>query len=239
MTKDSTIILGLPGTWPTRSDIVASIAGLSEGLIFAGKILLDTTTYQSYQLDIYEHDPELVRAFALAGRRSLTEADLAAIDAHTHTLYVIGKGGSSERAKLLMQVGARLLRAGGLAVKVESAGVAHSASDWQTLTAASEPSALYSAYVTLVGNEKHFYSCGMHNLGLPDAIVPGTLLPNDAAQLLETFLLYLLLEQPNLNNGHTFSTSPQAPRYRLQLAPCTLYEADDPFYNPYGMWVLE
>jgi Domain of unknown function (DUF4261) len=239
MTKEPDIILGLPGQWPTRSDIIASIARQSDGLIFAGKILRDTTTNQSYQLDIYEHDPHLVRAFALAGRHSLTEADLAAIDAHTHTLYVIGKGGSGERAKLLMQVGTRLLRAGALAVKVESTGIAHSANDWQTLTAAPQPAALYSAYVTLIGDQERFYSCGMHNLGLPDAVVPGTVPANDAAQLLEAFLLYLLLEQPSLKNGHTFSINAQAPRYRLRLMSCTFYEADDPFYNPYGMWMFE
>jgi len=239
MAKEPDIILGLPGLWPTRSDIVTSIVRLSDGLIFAGKVLLDTTTNQSYQLDIYEHDPDLVRAFALAGRRSLTENDLAAIDAHTHTLYVIGKGGSGERAKLLMQVSTRLLRAGGLAVKVESTGVAHSTNDWQTLNAAPEPSALYSAYVTLIGDHERFYSCGMHNLGLPDATVSVRLPSNDAAQLLETFLLYLLFEQPNLKSGHTFSINAQTPRYRLRLAPCTFYEADDPFYNPYGMWTLE
>ena len=239
MTKEPDSILGLPGQWLTRSDIVTSIARLSDGLIFAGKLLLDTKTNQSYQLDLYEHDPDLVRAFALAGRRSLTESDLAAIDAHTHTLYVIGTGGSGERAKLLMQIGTRLLHAGGLAVKVESTGVAHSLTDWQTLTAASELSALYYAYVTLIGDHERFYSCGMHNLGLPDAIIPGTLLPNQAAQLLETFLLYLLLEQPSLKQGHTFSVDAQGPRYRLRFAPCTLYETDDPFYNPYGMWMLE
>jgi hypothetical protein len=121
----------------------------------------------------------------------------------------------------------------------ESSGVAHSAGDWQTLTAAPELSAHYFAYVTLIGDHGRFYSCGMHNLGLPDAIVPGTLPPNDAAQLLETFLLYLLLEQPNLKNGHTFSINAQAPQYRIQIASCTFYEEDDPFYNPYGMWVLE
>jgi hypothetical protein len=239
MTKEPDIILGLPGQWPTRSDIVTSIAGLSDGLIFAGKILLDTTTNQSYQLDIYEHDPKLVHAFALASRHSLSEADLAAIDAHTHTLYVIGKGGSGERAKLLMQIGARLLRAGALAVKVESTGIAHATNDWQTLAATPQPAALYSAYVTLIGDQERFYSCGMHNLGLPDAIVPGILPPNEAAQLLERFLLYLLLEQPNLKNEHTFSINAQARRYRLRLMQCTFYQADDPFYNPYGMWMLE
>ncbi len=239
MTKEPDIILGLPGQWTTRSDIATSIAHLSDGLIFAGKVLLDTKTNQSYQLDIYEHDSDLAQAFALAGRRSLTESDLAAIDAHTHTLYVTGKGGTSERAKQVMEVGTRIVRAGALAVKVESTGVAHSAHDWQRLTVAPEPSALYFAYVTLIGDHERFYSCGMHNLGLPDVIVPGTLAPNDAAQLLETFLLYLFLEQPNLKQGHTFSINAQAPRYRLQLAPCTFYAANDPFYNPFGMWVLE
>jgi hypothetical protein len=239
MTHEPDIILGVPGQWPTRSDIVTAIARLSGGLIFAGHVLHDTTTNHSYQLDVYEHDPDLARAFALAGRRSLSDIDLAAIDAHTYTLYVIGTGGSRERAKQLMQVCTRLLQAGGLAVKIETAGVAHSANDWQTFTTDPEPSALYSAYVTLIGTPERFYSCGMHNLGLPDAVVPGRLSANEAAQLLETFLRYLFLEQPNLKTGQTFSSDVQAPRYQLRLTPCTFYAADDPFYNPYGLWMLE
>jgi hypothetical protein len=61
MAKEPDIILGLPGQWPTRSDIPSSIARLTDGLLVAGKVLLDTTANQSYQLDIYEHDPDLVR----------------------------------------------------------------------------------------------------------------------------------------------------------------------------------
>ncbi|HEY1016971.1 MAG TPA: DUF4261 domain-containing protein [Herpetosiphonaceae bacterium] len=239
MTNEPDIILGLPGQWPSRSAIVTSIVQRSDGLIFAGKLLRDTHTDQSYELDIYDRDPDLARAFAIAGRQALTEADLAAIESHTATLYLIGKGGSAQRAKQIMQVGARLLGAGALAVKVESAGKAHSASDWRALAAADEPAALYHAYVTLVGGRGVFYSCGMHNIGLPDAVVPGSLAPDSAARLLEAFLLYLLLEHPALKPGHTFSVDAQAPRYRLRLAPCALHEPDDPFHNPYGMWMLE
>jgi hypothetical protein len=237
--QEPTIILSLPGQWPSRSEIVAAIVQHAGGLVFAGQVLFDPATNHGYQLTVAEHDPELVRAFALAGRGSLSDADLAAIQAHTLTIAVAGAGGSLERARELLDIGARLLRAGGLAIKVESTGVAHSISDWQALAAAAEPAALYHAYVTLIGAQDCFFSCGMHNLGLPDASVPRTLPPNEAAQLLETFLLYLVLEQPVFKSGETFSLDAQSPRYRLRHDLDGEYGAGSPFHNPYGMWRLE
>ncbi len=232
------IILGIPGRWTDRTDIVAAIAQRSEGFICTGTVLYNTATRDSYHIDVYDHDPALARAFALAGRHSLTETDLRLIADHTYTLYIIGNGGSPDAARRMMQAAAGILRAGGLAVKIETTGKAHSISDWMALANAQEPAALYRAYVTLIEGNDSFYSCGMHNLGLPDAIVAGKRAPGDAATLLETFLLYLLLEQPRLRDGHTFSVDTDAPRYKLRHVTCTLYDRDDPFYNPYGMWQL-
>src|SRR5207237_479622 len=161
---------------------------------------------------------------------------------HTFTFYVAGKGGSLEAARDVMGAVSAVVRAGGLGVKVESAGLAHSVGQWQRLATEAETSneALYHAYVTRIARpeENLFYTCGMHNLGLRDVVVQDDLPTQEAASLLQTFALYTLLEKPALASGHTFSVAPQAPVYRLAEEPCSYYTEDDLFYNPFGMWVL-
>ena len=239
MSDNPRIIVGVPGTWPSRTALVQAVAGESGGYLFAGRVLMNTATKESWELEVYEQDPNLARAFALAGRGSVTEADLDAVAAHTCTAYLIGEGGSVEAAQRMMEAACGLLRAGGVAVKVESAGKAHSRRDWTMLTERRESRALYDAYVTLIGGDGGGYSCGMQNLGLPDAAVNAALSDQDGARLLQAFLLYTLLEQPDLRSGHTFGLNPQAPSYRLSLEPCRTYERENPFFNPYGMWHLE
>jgi len=81
------------------------------------------------------------------------------------------------------------------------------------------------------------YSCGMHNLGYPDAIIDAGASENPV-ELLRVFSYYLFSERPAVATGETFRASEHAPRYRLSLEPCELYDSDDIFHNPYGMWRL-
>lgn len=239
MTDNPRIIVGVPGTWPSRTALVQAVAGGRGGYLFAGGVLMNTETKESWELEVYEQDPNLARAFALAGRGSVTEADLEAVAAHTCTAYLIDEGGSAEAAQRMMEAACGLLRAGGVAVKVESAGKAHSRTDWTALAERRAPSVLYDAYVTLIGGDGGGYSCGMQNLGLPDAAANAGLSDQEGARLLRAFLLYTLLEQPDLRSGHTFGLNPQSPSYRLTLEPCRMYKRDGPFFNPYGVWRLE
>lgn len=232
------IVLGVPGPWTTRSDIVAALGAESVGLLLAGDHLFNPATREMFEADVYEPDPHLRQAFALAGRRSLNEEDLDAIASHAHTLYIIGPGGSTEAARSIMGIACGALKAGGIAVKVESAGVAHSARDWLNLAQDQHPAALYRAYVTLIGGKGSHYSCGMHCLGLRDAIVVGEMASEEAAQLLQGFLLYTLVEQPVLRSGETFSLDARSPRYRLAEEACETYPPDHLFHNPFGMWRL-
>jgi hypothetical protein len=232
------IIVGVPGTWQTRQEIVQSIAASSGGLLYAGDVLQDTATNEHFTLEIAGHDPALAKAFSIAGRRTMSRDEIKAIGSHTFTLYLSGKGGSTDRARTIMRVASGLLKAGGMAVKVESAGVAHNPGNWNALLESPELSALYHAFVTLVAGENVYYSCGMHNLGLPDATAPRSLPPGEAARLMEGFLLYTLYERPELSDGHTFSLSAESTLFRLQDNPCTMFAPDDPFHNPYGMWML-
>ncbi|MCM3901829.1 MAG: DUF4261 domain-containing protein [Pyrinomonadaceae bacterium] len=169
----------------------------------------------------------------------MAPADIQAIRSHTFTLYLTAKGGSLEQAQKVLNLGCGLLHAGGLAVIVENTGKAHTSHDWLALAAAKNETAIYHAFVTLVGGDNRYYSSGMHNLGLRDAIVTGNLTAEDAARLLETFLLYMLIEKPALSDGHTFSETQDSQYYRLNGVPCSTYPGGHRFFNPFGMWQLE
>jgi hypothetical protein len=235
---DPKIIIGVPGLWTSQTEIVTSIAQRSGGFIFAGLVLLETATKQGFTLEVYERDPQLQNAFRIGGGGRIPERDLATIGQHRHTLYCSGAGGSVEKARQILRVGVGLLNAGGLAVKVESSGVAHGGERWRELADSENIFDTYTAFVTLIGGKEYFYSCGMHVFGLPDALVSRNLNAPVAAQLLNAFNSYVLAENPALNEGHTFSTAADAPKFRLNKTSCTIYEPSHPFHNPFGMWNL-
>jgi len=233
---DAKIIIGIPGPWATRTDIVTTIAQRSGGFVFAGLVLMDTVTNQGFTLEVYDHDPTLHEAFRLAGGGRISDADIRAIAQHRHTLYCISSVVSLEAARQMLRVGVGLLDAGGLAVKVESSGVAHNATRWRELAASEQLFDVYTAFVSLIGGSDCFYSCGMHSFGLPDAAVPRDLDAKEAARLLNIFNHYLVAERPSLGDGHTFSVAPDAPRFRLRKTTCDIYEPRHAFHNPHGIW---
>ena len=238
MSKSTKTVIGIPGRWPSRSDIVTSIASRSGGYLFAGMAMVKIGTKDGFTLEVYDRDPNLKNAFAIAGGGRFTDDDLDAIASHTFTLYLAADVVSVDAAKKLLHAANGLLKAGGLAVKIESTGVAHRADQWDEFCAHEHFGNLLGAYVTYVGGNGIYYSCGMHNLGHPDAFVDDAIPPDDAARLLSTFVGYLLVENPKLSDRETFSVDVDAPRYRLFHEPCTTYEAGDLFHNPFGMWKL-
>lgn len=238
VSKFPRIVIGIPGIWPDRSDIVAAIAKHSGGYLFAGMMLMHIDTKWSCTLEIYDHDPEMRPAFEAAGGGRLAESELNAIEQHTTTIYLIADGGSFENALNLVYAANALLKCGGIAVKIESTGVAHSATRWSELADDGLPLAVLNAFVTYVGDDGEFYSCGMHSIGHRDAVVVADISPKDAANLLHQFLRYIAFEEPTIHDNETFSVNEDAPKYRVCKSPCTMFPADDLFYNPYGVWQL-
>ena len=233
------IIVGIPGLWKTRTEIVQSIVSDSGGLVFAVAVIMDTKTKEGYPLHIYEHDSQLAKAFQIAGQGRIPEQTIAQINAHTFTLYCIVPEVSTEAARKMLALVSALLKCGGLAAKVETTGVAHSAERWNELAAGGEPFDLYCGFVTLIGGDGVFYSCGMHNFGLPDACVDRSLDLNEAANLLNQFNCYQIAESPRFSDGHTFSVGQNTPRFVLRKAECRFFPPDDYFFNPHGVWHLK
>lgn len=89
------IIIGIPGKWPTKTEIISSI-NTSQHLSCSSSKVTDLQQNQNYYFEVYDYDPNLSNAFSLAGRQSLNKQDLEDIDSHTYTIYITAPGGSIE-----------------------------------------------------------------------------------------------------------------------------------------------
>lgn len=227
-------VLCIPGMWKDRSELVTQIAKLSGGYIFAGQVLMDSASGTSFELDVRDHDPRMAVSFSNAGPHWRGTEEMRRIKDHAMVTYIVGDGGSSDRAKAFMKAAAGLIHAGGLGVKVESAGLAFSPVDWLRLTGGIL--AVHRAFVIYATGETT-YSCGMHNLGLRDAIVESKY-SKDPVELLRMFTQYVYIEKPELRVGHTFHVDQDAPRYRLSEQAEPLFDSNHLFHNPYGLWRL-
>lgn len=238
MTAPPNIILCIPGCFGDESGL-STLTGDHGGLSFKRGMVVDRVAGAVYQLQVRDRDPLLWRGLAQDARDSLEQAEVRAIEDHSQVAYLVGTGGSPEAASSLLRAGAVVLDRGGVAVRVDSAALAHGAAEWQELAAqAGDAQALYRAYVGLISDGAGFSSCGMHNLGLPDATLSVRMDPAEAATLLETFLLYLLVEHPFLHDDNGFSLDAESPAFRLSREDCTAYAPDDPCFNPFGIWRL-
>ena len=189
-----------------------------------------------------EADSRMTRAFQASAHRaepSYGKADQQAIASHQTVGYVLSPQLTTSNALTLatqaLALGAQLLQAGALGLKSESAGLVHGKARWldlaarsarvQTQTQASpahSPAAkalLYQAWVQRpIGDADLRYSCGMHQLGLPDLEDP--LGGSDHASLAR-------IDQAAqaLLNGQ---------RVAGQRVPNQRQAADSPYANPWG-----
>jgi hypothetical protein len=232
-------IFCIPGGWADRSDFIRRVVTHEPKgrFMFAGMVLADMQEKEQVGLEVHPRDPQIRRAFELAGQGKLTEAVLAAVDRHVSVAYLRAPPRLLEERTKVAKFTKLLEGVGGLAIKVESAGVAHTWERWRELVSGTAFD-LYAAAVTLVADRDHYYSCGMHNFSLPDCEVPRTLPPEAAAELMNQFNHWRLTDTPVLADQHTFSLTSTAPRYRIQLEADARHAADEPFFNPHGLWRL-
>lgn len=230
------LVLCIPGVWTDRSDLLERIIRDSEGYLFAGGVLMHIESKFACTLYFEERDPRMQQAFRAASPHWHDTPEAEAIGEHRSVVYLVGNGGSREAAEAMMRCAAGLLKAGGLGVKVESAGVAHAPQAWLQFVDTLQLFSAYDALVVHITGEQA-YSCGMHNLGLPDSITDNIGNP-DAADLLRTFNRYQFTESPELLDGQTFGAVAGGPVYRLNLEQGVDYGADSLFGNPYGCWRL-
>lgn len=234
------IIVGVPGPWETESDLRQALARVhGADYLLAGRIFMEPKAGATCQIQFDGPNDDLRQAFEFAGQGRVPESTLDAVAAHRSTAYLILLSPSLDTARTAARFARVLLEAGGVGVKVESAGVAHTPERWLEMWDAEDPFAIYTLFVCLVIGDGRFFSCGMHNFGLPDAAAPASMGPEEGARLLNVFNNYQLAERPALKDGHTFSVDAEGPRFRLIHEPFEPgYEPDEPLFNPHGLWAL-
>ena len=140
--------------------------------------------------------------------------------------------------------------AGGVAVKSESAGIAHGAARWRKLAKQARSQdpleradALRLAFVRrpIGDDDDTLYSCGMHLLGERDVEISASGDVHDDIGWMDLLAIYLLAEKParGVHEGEGFRQKTGGERRVLRASECTRYESDDFMYNPYGYWRLD
>lgn len=246
----SQIVIGIPGLWKDRNEIISSIATAnndkkSPRYIALGNLILDSENSESVGFEIYERDQDLAEAFQIAGQGKLSNDILNLINDHTFTVYLILDEEMStthedkvNAARKLLKIGAHVLKSGGIAVKVESTGVAHSYDRWSYYSAQNTTLALYDAFVTMIGSEEYNYTCGMHTFGLPDVSLTKDISNENAPSVMIAFNQWNLLNNNKLKDGQFFRTAYNNPIFEMQLKEYG-YDEDDILNNRYGRWHLE
>jgi hypothetical protein len=170
---------------------------------------------------------------------SVSENFLNQIESHTHVIYIIGDGGSLEKAEHIAKAGYAILKAGGLGLKVETAGKAFEKEQWIRLVENLETANLYKMFVidSISNVNGTVFSCGMQNIGLKDTIVSGEEFQY-AAKLISIFGFYQLIDRPQIVENQTFSCDINSPAFRISNELNQPYKEDNLFRNPFGMWRL-
>lgn len=233
------MIVCVPGTWESRKAFLEAIVTTTSGeFMFAGMILAHPKGKDHVELEFAEPYHQMAEAFSYAGQGKLSDETLHKIAQHRSVIYLHFPLDIASQRLRLVRFTEVISRCGGIAVKLENSGIAHEWERWFSLLRSDSPFDTYCASVVLTGDERYYYSCGMHGFGLPDAQISRSFDIQEAADLLNQFNYYQIVEKPSLESGHTFSLTADSPRFRIESLTDERHPDDDLFHNPHGLWNL-
>lgn len=232
------ITLCVPGPWAHAVEFGDQVATLAARYTDAGRLMLDAGDSDGIALELRGADPRLAVAFRIACQGKMDEEMLRVLARHASVAYLRFPADLAAQSERMLKFSRLLERAGGLAVKVETCGVAHNWAQWASLLKGALPGQ-YAAGVTLVTSADFYYSCGMHNFGLPDYEVSGALDFDSAMHLMNQFNLWRLSALPALSDGHSFSLGKGAPSFKLLRQADPRHAAGAALFNRHGLWRLD
>ena len=255
------IIICIPINLKTRPEIASALVNkYGTDYIFIDRIFRSTVSNESCQIDICDraaypegyrvaeakphrqktdsHGSNLVEAFKIAGQDKLSELTLQQIDNCSQVVYLTSTNTGYDSCLQIARFAVVLLNIGGIAVKVESAGIASDRDRWLANYNSDDPFEIYSLFVMLIEGDNFYYSCGMHNFGKADVAIELTEDLGLAIYVMNVFNYYRLTETPILQDDHTFQPDIESPKYRLKWMIDNESQISSPLYNPFGRWHL-
>jgi hypothetical protein len=190
--------------------------------------------------EVCEQDHRMKNSFSVAGRvTGVAENFLNEISEHNLVVYLTAPTGSLQEAAHLAFAAEAILKAGGIGVKVETAGKAFEKEKWFSMTSNFQEHYVYEMFVieSLIQEDGTTFSCGMQNLGLRDTIVSD--LPfQEATDLIRIFNYYQVVDKPAILPNQTFTPTIDSPVYRITLEEDPPYKGEEQLGNPFGVWRL-
>jgi hypothetical protein len=233
-------ILCVPGPWSSDKEAKLAVVEATEGeYIVAGGVMMNTKKKIHFTFEVCERDERMKESFAVAGMvTGVTESFLEDIDKHNSVVYISSQGGGLQQAEDIGFAAEALLKAGGIGVKVETAGKAFEKEVWLDFTENFQESDAYDMFVidSLVDEETTF-SCGMRNLGLKDTIVSDIDF-QEAVKLIRIFGFYQIVDKPTILPNQTFTPALDSPRYKITEERNPPYKNEEQLGNPFGVWRL-
>lgn len=233
------IVLSIPGPW-ANWNAFAEAMSQRHGAAFltAGRMIFSRDSDYRMAIVFSSHNPELEASFRAAAAGRLNDAQLASVAEHKSVVYLTAGGSALEKVFAASACATAVLQAGGTAVKVESAGAAFSPEDWQSLT--SDDIAFVAAFLGLERNEPgSIRSYGLRAFALRDVLCHGDYPDNVLDFIADNYIKHLLFENPEINDGETFTAVPDAPVFTISVTADIKNPAGHAFHNPYGLIVLE
>ncbi len=227
----------IPGPWQDQWEFLHQVSVHTQGeFSFAMETLANPRTQDHVPLKFSGRDPGLPQAFKIAGQGKLPGSLLDQIAGHKGVLHIGFPLNVMDQCKRLLKFTSLIRDIGGFAVKVDSAGIAHTWETWQALLTSDNPFDPYRCFVVLIADKEHFYSCGMHQFGLPDCQISRQLPPAEAADTMNRFNYYQIVEKPTIEHGNTFSLDPESPCYALSRLEDRRHPKENGLWNPHGLW---
>ena len=232
------VVVCIPTNFKSRQDIAAALhSKYGTDYVFLGRVLRAIASDVSCEIDICNADADLAHAFEIAGQNKISATTLQQIN-HHQVIYLTSVETGYDACLRIAQLAQVMLQIGGIAVKVDSAGIAHESKKWLANYNSSDVFEIYALFVVLVEGDEYYYSCGMHNFGKADVAIDLTEDISLAIYVMNVFNYYRLTESPILQDGHTFQPDIKCPVYQLKWIADREYEPDSLLYNSHGRWCL-
>ncbi|MCS1350228.1 DUF4261 domain-containing protein [Mechercharimyces sp. CAU 1602] len=240
--NNTQIVIGIPGVWKSGRVVLEQLLNAEIGrYTYSEGIIFDKTVSKRFQFTITGYDSELLEAYKYASVGRIDEGDLNKISDHRSIIYLITDTGTIDDIRGIIQLGAKIIDLGGIAVKIETTGRAYSKNDWLLLHNNLDLNSIYDYFVTYISDGERYYTCGMKSFGLPDTILKNSNeeWSEDVYSLLVNFSLYNIVENPQFADGDKFSLNEGSGVYRVTHSEDFRYDESHVFYNCRGLLELE
>jgi hypothetical protein len=155
-------ILCIPGHWASDQEAKLALVQATNGkYIAAGGVMINAKKEKHFTFEVCERDERMKQSFAVAGRvTGVTENFLDEIDRHRSVVYISAPIGSLLEAKQIAFAGEAILKAGGIGIKIETAGKAFEKDSWFSLTNNFQEHNLFEMFVidSLYGEDRTVFS---------------------------------------------------------------------------------